>query len=195
MPSRLTLVLQTCTVSRSGMSQVSQTPSQIDHYAQKSIRPLTYTYTDFIAEYKAYAVVVRSIMPSVNLAGPSYAYQWRALGYDTQFISDTAGLVKYNTFHRYDLQGCNILSSLDMLMALPQSLTYDFASRVVQANSQGSQTIWNEGGTASCSGVVGISNVFGSALWAVDSAFDMSYRGVANGCYSGSPQALCLFLF
>jgi len=74
-------------------------------------------------------------------------------------------------------------------MALPDDKTYQFVTDAIGASSGGQGVIWNEGGTASCSGLDGISDAFGAALWAVDAAFEMSFRGVMAGCFSGAPQA------
>ena len=63
------------------------------------------------------------------------------------------------------------------------------------AKSTGNQLVWGEGSSASCGGVDGISNVFGSGLWALDALLEFAWRGVTLSILSGTPQATCRWSF
>lgn len=140
---------------------------------------------------------MRELYPGTPQAGPSYAYEWRDEGHNEDWIRDTAGTARYNTVHRYDVRGCSSNPSLDELMSRPFWDTdngqtgYEFFTDAVNVGNEfGVKVIWNEAGTASCGGVEGISDVFGSALWTVDAAFTSGFLGVDDMLLAGAPQAL-----
>lgn len=95
------------------------------------------------------------------------------------------------SFHRYALRGCDPSITLDNLLDEPGPINYQWVSDLsVLTKASNTLNVWGEGGSASCSGVSGISDVFGSGLWAIDQMFEMAFRGISLACLSGSPQAL-----
>ncbi|KAL3897939.1 MAG: hypothetical protein SGCHY_003072 [Lobulomycetales sp.] len=164
-----------------------------DHFVKKDVRSPDWGYDDFLAEFRAYQEVVSEYFPLVPQAGPSYAFPWRDQGLNERFIRDVGSSVRYNTIHRYDLMGCNPSSTIDELMTRPEAdlSTYDFFVRARDEAAQyGMQVVWNEAGTASCGGLPGISDAFGSALWATDAAMSAAYLQLRDIQFSGMPQAL-----
>lgn len=161
-----------------------------DHLSKKGYRPETYTPEDYYKEYDVYANAVRQVLGNVDLMGPSYAYPWREAGFQIPFINQKASSTKYMSFHRYAIRGCSLNPTLDMLLDDPLPATYEWVSQLTGATkATNTINVWGEGGTASCSGVKGISDVFGSGLWSVDILFEMAQRGVGFSIFSGTPQA------
>jgi hypothetical protein len=81
---------------------------------------------------------------------------------------------------------------MQLLLDDPADNAYDWVSQYTAATKRtGSLNIWAEGGTASCKGVAGISDVFASGIWTVDILFEFAWRGVYIACMAGAPQAVC----
>lgn len=70
---------------------------------------------------------------------------------------------------------------------------YDFIKQTISSLKQSSpntQVILTELGSASCAGIAGVSDTFGSGLWAVGAAMELASAGVTYAAFTGSPQAL-----
>ena len=93
-----------------------QVGNEPDHYEKKGTRPPGYSYATYIKEFDVYSAAIRAVLGNVDLMGPNYAYPWRDLGYQTQFITDRGAVTKYTAFHRYALRGCSDSTSLDALL-------------------------------------------------------------------------------
>jgi len=142
-------------------------------------------------EYDEYARLIRSSFgPTVPLIGPSFASEWTLDGSIMDFVN-TTHLTTIISFHKYGVNGCSKFVTLDNLLDSPAPNEYQYVSDLTAfSNFRGKRTVLSEGGSASCKGVPGISDVFGSALWTVDTLFEMAFRGVSRAFLSGSPQAL-----
>ncbi len=92
--------------------------------------------------------------------------------------------------------GCGTETAVENLMQVPtidQYKRYEQAKKTLVATGKPGTITWNEGGTASCSGIDGTSNVWASALWAIDAQLQAIWVGVGEINFSGSPQALCTY--
>jgi hypothetical protein len=124
------------------------------------------------------------VLPSVPLAGPAVSGpSWMsALG---RFISGAPRLGMI-TYHRYPLRECTTnpadpsYPSLANLLADPASagLATPMAPFAQTAHQHGLAFRVAEMNTASCEGAKGVSDTFGSALWALDTMFNFASVGV-----------------
>jgi hypothetical protein len=168
-----------------------------DHLYKRGLRSTAYSAADFFKEYDAYVAAIREVFPTTDLMGPSYAYGWRDQ-FQIPFIQQKAASTRYFSFHRYQLRGCSKFNTLDMLLDSPRDMNgeneYEWVEKLTDAvKAQGANklNVWGEGGSASCGGNDGISNVFGSGLWALDILYDMAIRGVELSMFSGLPNNHC----
>jgi hypothetical protein len=143
-------------------------------------RPRSYSFADYLKDFAHW----RAALPDVPLAGPAFASTSWMGGLD-QFLSAEPS-VDVVTFHRYPLQGCTIdkaspqFTSVANLMLDQASagLAQQVAPYVTIAHAHGDQFRLDELNSASCRGRFGASNTAASALWALDTLFNMAAVGV-----------------
>jgi hypothetical protein len=143
-------------------------------------RPASYTMQDFIAEFSRF----RAVMPAVPIAGPALAgATWMA---DLPaFLSAEPGLA-YVTYHHYPLRACVADPSNPIFASIPNllldsssaGLASTMAPFVQQAHGAGVKFRLDELNSASCRGRAGTSNTFASALWVLDTLFNLAATGV-----------------
>jgi len=143
-------------------------------------RPGSYDMSGLIGDFTRFA----RALPPVLLAGPSLgAPDWaRHLG---RFLTaePRVGLV---TLHRYPLQHCythrnsSRYPTLAHLLSPASSigLADSFARYVRVAHAHGLSVRIDELGSVSCGAVPEVSNTFASALWALNTLFEMARVGI-----------------
>jgi hypothetical protein len=144
-------------------------------------RPASY---DFSAYLRDYATVSRALPRAVPLAGPaSGAQHWfSSLG---RYLSADPR-VRLVTFHRYPLHRCFTapdspeFPTIANLLA-PAAATgpaTSLAPVVAAAHARGIPFRADELNSVSCGGARGVSDTFASALWILDTLFNMAQVGV-----------------
>jgi hypothetical protein len=146
-------------------------------------RPNTYSLGDFTSEFSRF----RSALGPAPIAGPAFAeLTWlNGLG---RFLSAEPRLA-LATVHRYPLHGCltdqsqptypsaaNLLSdgaSAGLAAAVAPSVTAAHQNRVPFRLDE-----MNSASVASCLGKRGVSGTFASALWVLDTLFNLASVGV-----------------
>ncbi len=138
-----------------------------------------YDETDFIHDYSSFS----SAMPAqVALAGPSSgAPTWLAeLG---PFLSDERR-VHLATVHSYPLKHCAASADVTIGQLLSEQASHGLAEQiapyVAAAHRHGVPLRVDEINAVTCGGERGVSNSFGSALWALDTMFELARTGVAG---------------
>ena len=134
----------------------------------------------YIAQFSKW----RSALPSAPVTGPSFAELTWLTGL-SQFISAEPGL-KLLTLHRYPLRACLTDTSDPSYPTIPNlladrssaGLAQAVAPYVTTAHSSGLQFRLDEMNSASCSGKKGVSNTFASALWVLDTLYNLASVGV-----------------
>jgi hypothetical protein len=143
-------------------------------------RPRNYDMASFIDDFSRFAAA----LPNIALAGPSLGgLEWtrelpRFLAAEPQ-----VGLV---TLHRYPLQLCFIKRTSPryptvahlLLPAASAGLADLFAPSIAQARARGLPVRIDELNSVSCGAVPAVSKTFASALWAVETLFEMVRVGV-----------------
>jgi hypothetical protein len=143
-------------------------------------RPASYALPSYIAEYSNFA----ASLPLVPLAGPATGSRsWMSQVQQFVTAAPRLGLV---TAHRYPLNRCftpvtsNAYPTIRHLLASASSagLADTVAQDVVIAHRHGLPLRVDELNSAACEGKRGVSNTFASALWALDTLFQMARVGV-----------------
>jgi len=144
-------------------------------------RPSSYDVADFLREFSN----TRHALPPEPIAGPSFAnLPWMEEGL-SQFLATTPGL-SLVTFHRYPLRGCSVSTSspsyptvANLLSDYAQSdLAQGVAPYVMMAHEAGLPFRVDEMNSVACAGTHGVSDTFASALWMLDTLFEMDNVGV-----------------
>jgi hypothetical protein len=144
------------------------------------IRPRRYSLSALSHEFARW----RAAMPQAPLAGPTFSsLTW--MGGLNGFLSAQRRLAVV-TFHRYPLRGCTSnptdpsFASIANLLADSSSagLAQGVAPSVQIAHAHGLPFRLDELNSASCTGRWGTSDTFSSALWLLDTLFNMAAVGV-----------------
>jgi hypothetical protein len=144
-------------------------------------RPPTYNVTSFLQEFSN----VRHALPPVPIAGPSFSsLPWMAEGLSPYLASDPG--ISQVTFHRYPLRGCHVSTTspsyptvANLLSDFAQAqLAQGVAPYVAIAHDHGLPFRVDELNSVACAGTHGVSDTFASALWMLDTLFEMANVGV-----------------
>ena len=139
-----------------------------------------YSLADYTREFTHWS----RVLPRIPLAGPATSGPaW--MGKLGRFISSERSL-KIVTYHRYPLRACTTgpgtpgFPSIPNLLADSSSagLANGVRSYVGVAHAHHLPLRLTEINSASCQGTAGVSDTFASALWALDTMFNMASVGV-----------------
>jgi hypothetical protein len=144
-------------------------------------RPPSFDVSDYIQQFSN----IRHALPAAPIAGPAFAnLTWMQSGL-SQFLSAESGLGVV-TLHRYPLRSCGVPTSSPAYATIPNllsdysqsELAQGVAPYVAMAHAQGLPFRVDEMNSASCFGTAGVSDTFASALWVLDTLFEMANVGV-----------------
>jgi hypothetical protein len=128
---------------------------------------------------------IRHALPPMPLAGPAFAnLPWMAEGLSS-FLAANPEL-SVVTVHRYPLRGCHVSTTspsyptvANLLSDYAQSqLAQGLTPYVAMAHAQGLPFRVDEMNSVACAGSHGVSDTFASALWMLDTLFEMANVGV-----------------
>jgi hypothetical protein len=154
-------------------------------------RPKSYTLNAYMRDFRRWRIA----LPRFPLAGPSFSSLGWMYGLD-HFIS-TQPRLGIVTFHRYPLRGCLTDTTSPSFASIPNLLSdhssYDLALSVAPyppiAHAHGLPFRLDEMNSAACRGKAGVSDTFASALWAVDTLFNIASVGVDGVNFHSLPGA------
>jgi hypothetical protein len=155
-----------------------------DLYRFNGLKPKTYGFADFLADWEFRAAKVRAKVPHAAMTGPA-AFDYSA--YAAPFAAEESTRISLLTEHYYRGNGLAATSTVDlmlspdpdlekMLVALSRAASDNHIAqgyRVAEANS-----FYN-------GGAPGISNAFGSALWAFAFCSSLAQRGASGVNFHG----------
>jgi hypothetical protein len=158
-------------------------PWYTDRHGPVFARPAGYDLSAFIGELTRW----QATLPDLPLADPALAELPWLSGLPTLLAADPR--LRVVTVHRYALQGCShnphspVYPSIANLLSdrSAQGLAAAIAPYVALAHRHGAQfrvDELNSAALAGCLGRAGISNTFASALWMLDTLFDLASIGV-----------------
>jgi hypothetical protein len=141
-------------------------------------RPRSYDPAAFTRDFSSFAAQ----LPDVRLAGPSSgAVTWLAqLG---PFLA-TESRVRLVTVHAYPLKHCSKAAVVTIPQLLSnqasQGLAASVAGYVATATAHHAPLRVDEMNGVSCGGTRGVSDTFASALWVLDTLFELARTGVSG---------------
>ena len=154
-------------------------------YTNRGSRPASYTHGDSVAEWIAYhdalqADATTATMPS---AGPAYARM--SIWYDLleTFVTSTGDGLGLITVHEYPLQDClgETPTIAELLSPELMAGTRERISSLVNVGAtHGKLVRVAESNSVACRGHDGVSNVFASALWALDHLLTIAETGAVG---------------
>jgi hypothetical protein len=139
-----------------------------------------YSLQDYTHEFTRWS----KVLPHLPLAGPAVSGpNW--MGRLGNFIAAEKNL-RIATYHRYPLRACVTDPSAKGYPSIPSLLADSSASGLARgvthftsvAHAQHRSFRLTELNSASCEGLAGVSDTFASALWALDTLFNMEGAGV-----------------
>jgi hypothetical protein len=141
-------------------------------------RPRGYDFQDYLHDFSSFA----SALPAATIAGPSTGGPEFMRPLDSFLAAEPrVGLV---TLHSYPLKHCSKSSHVTMDELLSDEATSGLANTIAPyvriAAGHGLGLRIDEMNAVSCGGVRGVSDAFGSALWALDALFELAHAGVAG---------------
>ncbi len=151
-------------------------------------RPPGYGFADFLRDFANIA----GALPRIPLAGPTTgAPAWmQRLG---QFLS-AAPRVRVATMHTYPLKRCRSTSHVTIGELLSDSSSTGLANSVASyarvAHAHHVPLRIDELNGVSCGGERGVSDTFASALWALDTLFELARVGVDGVNFHTVPLAI-----
>jgi hypothetical protein len=143
-------------------------------------RPPTYDFDEYLLDVARW----RSALPPVTFIGPALA-QLTWLDNIDQIRAAEPGLPMV-TVHRYPLRACPTPPTSPQFATIPNLLADGSSSGMAQrmvpfislVHSRGIKFRVDELNSVSCSGKRGVSNTFSSALWMLDTLFNLAQAGV-----------------
>jgi len=139
-----------------------------------------YDLSGLIKDYSQWTAA----LPKVPLAGPAFSAPGWMSGLGRFLTAEPK--VRVVTYHRYPLRACVTnptapgYATIDSLLSDSSSsgLAQGLAPFVAVAHARGLQLRLDELNSASCKGRPGVSDTFASALWVVDTLFNLASVGV-----------------
>jgi len=155
-------------------------------------RAHNYSLSEYITQFSRWRAALGRSTP---VTGPAFAELNWLSGLST-FINSEPGL-SVLTIHRYPLRACLTNPSAPGYPTIPNLLADQASSDVAQAvapyvattHARGLSFRVDEMNSASCSGKWGVSNTFASALWVLDTLFNLANVGVDGANIHSLPGA------
>ena len=170
-----------------------------DAYYANGLRPPAYTFADFLPEFASWRSAILPLLPGgIKVVGPAWSTS-DSLRNLPAFVSQEAPNLALITQHSYVADRCfNAAIPVDFLLQdtsatrepaaiapwVPVAQQYNLGIRIGEMNS------------ISCGGDPGVTDAFGSALWAADTMLEFAKTGVAGVNFhntNGFPHAAFSF--
>jgi hypothetical protein len=171
--------------------------NEVEIYHDSGYRPQSWTEQDYEAEWRSHVAAAEAAgMPRGRIQGAVFccnntAYNAAFAGYAARYGAE--GLLASLSYHHYALGGCEgkVVTLAELLAdgASAGSAAY-LAPFAAAARAAGNLPFRvGEGNSASCGGRDNVSNVFGTALWALDTLLEVAAVGVSQWNFHGGPKA------
>jgi len=167
-----------------------QIGNEPDLYHKNGLRPSTYAWDDFYAEWSKFADAVVASTPKTPFAGPDVAGNVEWIKSLSEKAHDRIGLL---TGHYYaEGPPTNPAMTIERLLAGKPKLVTDIAKIVDICNSSKLPYRMAECNSCYSGGKTGVSDTFASALWAADYMLQLAtagylgvnFHGGGNGIYT-----------
>jgi hypothetical protein len=148
-----------------------------DLYRSHGYRPDTWSYADFLQEWRSYRDAITAAAPGFAFSGPATAFDLP--GMLLPFTRDEGAQVPMLTHHYYRGDGRDPASTMDLLLQADPKLQPEL-DRLVSAAADAGMTQgmrYNEANSFYNFGAPQVSNAFGSAFWMIDFLFTCAIAG------------------
>jgi hypothetical protein len=154
--------------------EIGNEPDLFGHGAAH--RPRTYSYQEYLREYRAYKAAIRRELPKAPFAGPDAA---GATDWVTQFASDEGKDLKLLTHHYYR-ECASPTSTLERLLQPDPKLQPELEQLKAASLASGVPYRICETNSFCGGGKPGVSDTLGAALWALDFMLALAWAGAAG---------------
>jgi hypothetical protein len=163
----------------SGALDAIEIGNEPDLYGIQGLRPASYSFQDYLAQFNIWKTqIMPSLPPLIKFLGPSTVDAgW--LPETESFLAAEASVL--NAFSQHYYFGDGKANNADDILLSPGASTTgpkEVAAAVNTSHQFGIPFRIGEMNSLSSGGEQGISNAFGSALWAVDIMFEFAQVGV-----------------
>lgn len=148
-----------------------------DLYVHEGHRSAGHSYEQYLQEYRRYKAAIRSKLPGAPFAGPDVA---RDTDWAVRFAKDEGHDLKLLTHHYYRGGARNPHSSLEELLAPDPHLAQMLDAMRAASSHAGIPYRIVETNSFSGGGKPGVSDSFGSALWALDYMLTLATHGASG---------------
>jgi Glycosyl hydrolase family 79 C-terminal beta domain len=182
-----------------GSLEAIEIGNEPDLYHDNGDRPTTYTFADYLSDFATWRTAILPLLPAgVKLMGPSWA-STSSLTNLPAFLAQEQNNLSIVSQHYYAGTQCNGNTNPPDYLLQDSAAAKGadaVASSVPLAHADGLPFRMGEMNSISCGGETGVSDIFASALWAVDVMFEFANVGVDGvNFHNGNGGAYALFQF
>jgi hypothetical protein len=170
-----------------------------DEYRFNGIRPSTYSYSDFLAQYQQWAKgVSASSAETTPIAGPVFSGSSWISDWGSDMLNSTIHTPVITQHYYAGLYNPDSPLASNFLLQPSSSTNIRYLQPYAAAAHQaGSTFVLTELNSICAGGQPGVSDSFSSALWAIDTMFEAASIGIDavnwNSNYDGGPYDLFKF--
>jgi hypothetical protein len=148
-----------------------------DLYRRHGYRPSSWSYDDYLKEWRAFRGAMGQASPGVSFSGPATAFD--VAHFTSPFLRDEGARLSMLTHHYYRADRNDPTSTLASLLQPDQGLLTELSGLVPAAARKGVPlgVRLDEANSFYNGGVPNVSNAFGSALWVIDFMFMCALAG------------------
>jgi hypothetical protein len=154
-------------------------------YSKNGDEPSTYTYEDFRTAWEGFASAITTSAPGAVMSGPATSGFDGETTWTIPFAADEAQAISLLTQHYYIASGTDPASTISKMLTPDPLLPSNLAQLYTAAHSLGQGFRLTETNSFASGGVVGVSDTFASALWAVDFLLTVAQGGASGVNFHG----------
>jgi len=164
-----------------------QIGNEPDHYVMNGLRAPGYGFQDYFAEWSRIYDAVRKAVPSAQFAGPDIAED---VAWVDAFAKAAPSSVAFLSGHHY-AEGPPTDPTMTLERLLSPDPSFNHRLAVTEKIAQEARIPYIMAETNSCynAGKAGVSDVFGSALWAMDYLLQLAQAGTRGVYFHGGANS------
>lgn len=158
--------------------------NEVDLY-KSTLLSSTWSYATFRTQWGNFAAQIRASVPNAPLTGPASAGNYK--GYTVPFAADEASRIELLTQHYYRANGQATTSTLALLLQPDPALVTELTALDTAATGAKLADGYrmSECNSFYNGGAPGISDGYGTALWAIDYLFTVAAHGASGVNFHG----------